>query len=100
VDWLHRRMWITPLERAALMIDMSLHSWPCAEKRKPPAAESRPIRGLVRRNGARKRRITPHSWPCAEKRYEQWVRATATLLNYEVHARHKRAYSPSASTSS
>ena len=38
-------------------------SWPSW-----PVGESRPIRGLVRRNVASNRLIRLHSWPCAEER--------------------------------
>ncbi len=51
------------------------------------------IRGLVRRNATQKRRIEQHSWPCAEKR-------RIRDRSYEVQARQRRAYSPSAATSS
>jgi hypothetical protein len=82
---------------SALMIGIPLHSWPCAEKggpmepnrdpfaalcgkRRPDGAEPRPIRGPVRKDAH--------------------ARTRDGRGGYEVQARHRRAYSPSAATNS
>ena len=65
---------------------------PLCGETQPESAESSNIRGYVRRNTP-SRGFEQHSWPCAEKRRIQEE-------SYEVQARQRRAYSPSAATSS
>ena len=82
-------------------VDCSL--WVAVDNRRSGISRAIDIRGPVRRKAARKRQIRLHSWPGAEKleggRRTRGGR-TAEGVRQEVQARHNRAYSPSAATSS
>ena len=73
-EWL----WITSARHAALMIGIPMHSWPCAEESHPIAAHPVAFVAL-----------------CGETRTKDGV-----SRYYEVQARQRRAYSPSAATNS
>jgi hypothetical protein len=77
IQWL----WTTPARHNALIVGIPLHSWPGAEKCGQTEPNQAPFVAL-----------------CGETRARGAAGGRARF--YEVQARHRRAYSPSAATKS